>query len=92
MSSATSVYQPSGLDGAEAGCFVVVNVDSPHDRSTGAMVCDTPESTNVFASLDEARSFANAARDESGNDNIFVYALVGVGDAVAAWPDSFGLR
>lgn len=82
-------YQVSELDGTQSGCFVVVNVDSPDDRKTGCMVCETPDSINVFRSLADARRFCEAVREDSRNHLIFVYALVATKDAFKYWPDSF---
>jgi hypothetical protein len=53
------------------------------------MVCDTDGSKNVFASLADARRFCQAIRKDSGNERIFVYALVGVEDALLHWPERF---
>ncbi len=89
MPEAKPLYRPSELDGAEKGFFVVINVDSPYDQKTGCIVCETSDSINVFASLADARRVCEAAREESGNDQIFVYALVGAQDALERWPDSF---
>ncbi len=82
-------YKSSELDGTEHGFFVVVNVDSPYDQKTGCVVCETDNSINVFRSLADARRVCEAAREESDNDQIFVYALLGTQDALERWPDSF---
>ena len=78
----------SKLDGEEAGGFVVVNVDNPH-AANGLMVCETERGQTTFSTLVEARQFCRRSRLENRNPAIYVYALVGVADAVRERNDVF---
>ena len=79
----------SDLDGEEAGGFVVVNVDASFISPCQILEEDGGA---YFPTLREARAACRRWRNESGNDMIFVYALVGVRDAIAALPDQYPLQ
>lgn len=72
-------YVASELDGEEAGGFVVLNVAGPGPRPN--QICEDDGSA-YFSTLAEARRACRRLRRESGNSEIYVYALVGVRDAV----------
>jgi hypothetical protein len=76
----------SELDGEDPGGFVVVNVEAPFRNPFQVL---EESGGGYLATLSEARTACLRWREESGNDMIFVYALVGVREAIAARPDCF---
>lgn len=83
MPAKTSKY-----DGTEPGGYVVVNVDNPTAESS-LIVWETAGGQTTFATLSDARTACRELREESGNTAIYVYALVGVGEAKERHPDVF---
>lgn len=79
----------SDLDGEEAGGFVVVNVDASF--VSPCQIIDE-DGGGYFPTLAAARAACRGWREESGNDQIFVYALVGIREATEARPDQFPLQ
>ena len=68
-------YKVSDLDGEQAGGFVVLNVGGRYQ------ICDD-DGSGYFATLADARAACLRLRRESGNSEIYVYAVVGVRDGV----------
>jgi hypothetical protein len=77
----TTQYEESDLDGRESGGFVVANVNARR-RNAVQILDDTQNGGAYFTSLDAAREACEEFRARSGNEDIFVYALVGVEDAM----------
>ena len=81
-------YLESDLDGEEPGGFVVVNVDAvsspPYQLLEAA-------GEGYFPTLSEARQACERFREEGDNLEIYVYALVGVREAIGLRPDVFPL-
>ena len=84
-----SPYLESDLDGQEPGGFVVVNVDS--SSRNPYQVLEDGESGAYFRTLTEAREACQRFREEGGNDEIYVYAVTGVREALELHPDDFEL-
>lgn len=78
----------SDLDGQEAGGFVLLNLDPPTPRPY--QVLDENEG-GYYRTLAEAREACQRVRQETGNSEIYVYALAGVSDAVTSQPGAFVL-
>jgi len=85
------MFRPSKLDGDEPGGFVIVNLESPYSEN-GLAVCETDSGETAFATLVEARETCRRLRSESGNDRIYIYALVGVKEAIRGRPGHFPIR
>jgi hypothetical protein len=81
-------YVESDLDGREAGGFVVVNVDAAMPNSHQVL---EDADRGYFRTLAEARDACERFRDESGNNEIYIYALVGVQNALETYPADFRL-
>ena len=81
-------YIESDLDGQSPGGYVVMNVDAPMASPYQLL---EGESGGYFATLQEAREACQRFRQESGNDEIFVYTLVAVADALSQHPREFAL-
>ena len=81
-------YEVSDLDGEDPGGFVVVNLVAPYHNPYQILEDDRG---GYFPTLRDARVACARWRTESGNDQIFVYALMGVGEAIDAHPDCFPL-
>ncbi len=79
----------SDLDGEEAGGFVVINLNA---RMANPFQVLEEDGGGYFATLEEARSACRRWREEYNNSEIFIYALVGVREAIQAYPDRFPLR
>lgn len=79
----------SDLDGEEAGGFVVINVDAPSRNPYQILEED---GGGYFPTLRQARAACRGWREESGNDQIFVYALLGIREATDEHPESFPLE
>lgn len=84
------LYLHSDLDGEEAGGFVVVNVDAKA-RNPYQVLEDEGNGSAYYRTLAEARETCTRFRQEGENDEIYVYALVGVQEALERHPDSFPL-
>ena len=89
MVTVSSPYLKSDLDGEEPGGFVVINVDAPSRIPYQILEEDAG---GYFPTLAAARAACLGWREESGNDQIYVYALMGVNEAFEAHPDCFPLR
>ncbi len=72
-------YVESDLDGQDPGGFVVLNVSAPM-RSPYQILED--ETGGYYPTLQEAREVCRRFREESGNHEIYVYALMGVSEAL----------
>ena len=83
-----SLRLESDLDGEEPGGFVVVNVNAPMRNPYQLLEADDG---GYFRTLGEARGACRRLRDESGNDEIYIYALIGVREAIALHPGAFVL-
>lgn len=83
------LYLESDLDGQEPGGFVVVNVDSP--TRNPYQVLEYDENGGYFRTLPEAREACERFREEGDNNEIHIYALIGVREALALHPDAFEL-
>jgi hypothetical protein len=90
MVTSRSLFLRSDLDGEDPGGFVVVNVDA-RARNPYQVLEDDENGSAYFQTLAEARAACEQARAESDNDEIYVYALVGVREALERHPDVFPL-
>ncbi len=88
MTVRVATYEVSELDGEDPGGFVVVNVEAP---LTNPYQILEEDGGGYFRTLREARAACGRWRTESGNDQIFIYALVGVHEAIEAHLDGFPL-
>ncbi len=90
MVTVPSVYLESELDGEEPGGYVVVNVDA---RTTNPyqVLEDDENGSAYFSTLREAREACKRSRVEGDNDDIYVYALVGVREAIQRYSSHFAL-
>lgn len=86
MATVSIPYSPSDLDGEGPGGFVVLNLNAPMANPYQIL---EGGGGGYFSSLDEARNACRRWRDEHHNSEIFIYALVGVGEAIEAHPDVF---
>ena len=82
-------YVQSDLDGQDPGGFVVLNVGAPVPNPYQIL---EDASGAYFSSLQEARETCQRFRAESGNDEIYVYALMGVEEALIHRPAAFVSR
>ena len=89
MATVSSPYLRSDLDGEEAGGFVVMNVDASFTNPCQILEED---GGGYFPTLRQARAACRGWREESGNDQIFVYALLGIREATDEHPESFPLE
>ncbi|MGB2694388.1 MAG: hypothetical protein WBD55_04275 [Dehalococcoidia bacterium] len=80
-----AIYAPSELDGEEAGGFVVVNLEAPLNNPYQVLEGDDG---GCYATLEEARQACQHFREESGNERIYVYALIGVREALTLHEDA----
>lgn len=83
-----TLYAESDLDGQEPGGFVVINVDAPAPNAFQILEND---GGGYFRTLTEAREACRRSREESHSDEIYVYALVGIGEALDLRPGAFEL-
>ena len=79
-------FSASDLDGEEPGGFVVVNVDAPLPSPYQILEDDNG---GYYRTLQEAREAGRRFRAESGNDQIYVYALMGVAEALRHQPEGY---
>ena len=89
MVTARSLYLESDLDGQEPGGFVLVNVDSP--TRNPYQILEDDENGGYFRTLRGAREACKRFREEGDNDEIYIYALIGVREALELHPDEFEL-
>ena len=78
MTTVSSPYLQSDLDGEEPGGFVVMNLNA---RMANPYQIVEADGGGYFPTLEEARATCRRWREESANDMIFVYALVGIREA-----------
>ncbi len=83
-----STYVESDLDGEDPGGFVVLNVNSPMRNPCQVLEGETG---SYYPMLQEAREACERFREESGNEEIYVYALMGVNEALKSRPHAFVL-
>lgn len=89
MTTDRALYLDSDLDGEEPGGFVVVNVNAP--TRNPYQVLEDDKGDTYFRTLEEARDACERFREEGENDEIYVYALIGVREALTLHPESFRL-
>ena len=82
------LYLESDLDGQDPGGFVVLNVDAPMQSPYQILEDDNG---GYYRTLQEAREACRRFREESGNDEIYIYALTGVAEALRHRPNAFVL-
>jgi hypothetical protein len=85
-----ATYRPSSLDGTEPGGFIVLNVNAP--MLNPYQVVEDEDGNAYSATLDEARALCRRLRREAANRDLYVYALIGVKEAVRTHPDVFPSR
>ena len=66
----------------------MLNVDAPMPNPYQVL---EDENGGCYSTLQEAREACRRFREESGNDEIYVYALMGVPEALRLHPDAFEL-
>ncbi len=88
MATGPAVYLDSDLDGQDAGGFVVVNVDAPL-LNPYQVLEDEENGGAYFRTLKEARAACQRFREEGENEEIYVYALVGIREGLGLHADSF---
>lgn len=81
-------YAESDLDGQDTGGFVVLNVNSPMRNPCQVLEGETG---GYYPTLQEAREACERFREESGNEEIYVYAVIGVRQALELHPSDFQL-
>lgn len=81
-------YAESGLDGQDPGGFVVLNVNSPMRNPCQVLEGETG---GYYLTLQEAREACERFREESGNEEIYVYAVIGVRQALELHPSDLQL-
>lgn len=86
----SSFYRPSDLDGLDPGGFMVLNVNAP--MRNPHQVVEDEEGNAYFCSLDDARALCRRLRREFGNPELYIYALIGVREAINAHPGAFIIR
>jgi hypothetical protein len=91
MATSAVDYVASDLDGQDPGGFVVVNVDA-RTRFPYQVLEDEVHGSAYYRTLREARRACKQFRRCGDNDEIYVYALVGVPDALRSHSDSFLLE
>ncbi len=82
-------YVESDLDGQDPGGFVVLNVSALMRRPYQIL---EDETGGYYPTLQEAREACRRFREESGNQEIYVCALMGVSEALAHRRDGFVLE
>ncbi len=90
MTSTRTLYLESGLDGDAPGGFVVVNVDA-RTRNPCQVLEDERNGSAYFRTLKDARAACKRFRECGDNDEIYVYALIGVRQALELHSDVFAL-
>ena len=90
MVTSQSLYLQSDLDGEDPGGFVVVNVDA-RTRNPYQVLEDGDNGSAYFRTLAEARAACQQFREEGDNEEIYIYALVGVREALGLHPHDFQL-
>ena len=83
-------YAESDLDGQESGGFVVVNVDA-RTRNPYQVLEDEENGSAYFRTLIEARRACQRLREDGNNNEIYVYAVIGVRQALELHPSDFWL-
>ena len=91
MTTSPALYLESDLDGQDPGGFVVVNVDA-RTRNPFQVLEDERNGSAYYRTLKHARSACKRVRQCGDNDEIYVYALVGVREALELHPDRFELE
>lgn len=82
-----SQFSSSPLDGTEWGGFVVMNVDAR--MRNPYQILEDEEGETYYPSLARARDVCARLRRENSNNMIFVFALVGVNEALTLRLGSF---
>ncbi len=90
MTARTDLHLESDLDGQEPGGFVVVNVDA-RTRNPYQVLEDDEHGSAYFRTLQDARVACERFRVEGDNEEIYIYALVGVREALELHADIFQL-
>ncbi len=90
MTTSPALYLESDLDGDKPGGFVVVNVDA-RTRNACQVLEDERNGSAYFGTLKHARVACKRFREFGDNDEIYVYALIGVRQALELHPDRFEL-
>ena len=90
MATAPSLYLESELDGEEPGGFVVANVHA-RTRNPCQILEDERNGSAYFRTLMEAREACRRFRAEGDNDETYVYALIGVRQALEIHSGDFRL-
>ena len=86
----SSLYRPSDLDGLDPGGFIVLNVNAP--MRNPYQVVEDEDGNAYFSTLDDARALCRRLRRESRNPELYVYALIGVREAINTHPGAFIIR
>ena len=84
-----AAYVETDLEGQDPGGFVVLNVDAP--MVNPYQVLDDDHGA-YFRTLEAAREACQRFREESGNEEIYIYALMGVTEALTHRPTAFLLE
>ena len=90
MRAQSTLYLDSDLDGQDAGGFVVVNVDA-RTRNPCQVLENEENGSAYFRTLMEAREACQRFREEGDNEEIYVYALIGVHAALQLHSGDFQL-
>lgn len=90
MTAGPALYLESELDGGDPGGFVVVNVDARMPNAYQVLE-DEENGSAYFETLMQARKACQRLRREGENDEIYVYALVGVREALERHAGHFRL-